>query len=137
MHDTPRMIDRSQHSVLVVDDNESHRYATARSLRAGGFNVVEAAGGAEALELVEFVSAVVLDVHLPDLLGFEVCRLLRSKATTADLPVVYLSAMYVSEADQQHGMQTGGDAYLVAPADPDALLATLDELIGDRPAILH
>jgi DNA-binding response OmpR family regulator len=131
------MIDRTQHSVLVVDDNEATRYATARNLRAAGFNVVQASAGAEALELVEFVSAVILDVHLPDLLGFEVCRLLRSKATTADLPVVYVSAMYVSESDQQHGMQTGGNAYLVSPVDPDALLATVDQLIGDRPTVTH
>ena len=131
------MIDRSRHSVLVVDDNEAARYAVVRSLRAAGFNVVEAAAGAEALELCEFVSAVVLDVHLPDLIGYEVCRLLRSKATTADLPVVYVSAMYVTEEDQQHGMATGGDAYLVSPVDPEALLATLDQLIGQRPALAH
>ena len=131
------MIDRSQYSVLVVDDNPATRYATARHLRAAGFNIVEAAAGAEALELVEFVSAVVLDVHLPDLLGFEVCRLLRSKPATSDLPVVYVSAMYVSEADQRHGMQTGGNAYMVSPVDPEALLATLDQLIGDRKALTH
>jgi CheY-like chemotaxis protein len=131
------MIDRAQHSVLVVDDNESSRYATARTLRAAGFNVVEAAAGAEALELVEFVSAVVLDVHLPDLLGYEVCRLLRTRASTADLPVIYVSAMYISQADQQHGMQTGADAYLVSPVDTGTLLATLDQLIQDRPAMTH
>ena len=132
------MYDRSQHSVLVVDDNESHRYATARSLRAAGFNIVEAAGGAEALELVDFVSAVVLDVHLPDLMGFEVCRLVRGRPATARLPVVYMSAMYVSRDDQEHGMHTGGDAYMVAPVDPGALLATLDQLIGDRgPVVAH
>jgi len=66
----PSLIDRSRHSVLVVDDNASTRYASSRSLRAAGFNIVEAAAGAEALELAEFVSAVVLDVHLPDLIGF-------------------------------------------------------------------
>jgi CheY-like chemotaxis protein len=131
------MIDRTQHSVLVVDDTESSRYATARSLKAAGFNVVEAAAGAEALELVEFVSAVVLDVHLPDLLGFEVCRLLRSRPTTAQLPVVYVSALYISEEDQQVGMGTGGNAYMVAPVDPEALLATLDHLIGDRSTVSH
>lgn len=131
------MIDRSQHSVLVVDDNEATRYATARSLKAAGFNIVEASAGAEALELGEFVSAVVLDVHLPDLMGYEVCRLLRKKATTAALPIVYVSAMYVSEEDQQIGMATGGDAYLVSPVDPDALLATLDQLIGQPPALAH
>ena len=131
------LLDRSRHSVLVVDDNESSRYATTRSLRAAGFNVVEAAAGAEALELAEFVSAVVLDVHLPDLIGFEVCRLLRSRPGSAALPVVFLSAMYVSEADQLHGMGTGGNAYMVAPVDPEALVATLDQLITDRPAVAH
>jgi CheY-like chemotaxis protein len=126
------MIDRAMYSVLVVDDNESSRYATARFLRAAGFNVVEAAGGAEALEMADFVSAVVLDVHLPDLLGFEVCRLIRKQPTTATLPVVYVSAMYISQADQELGMATGADAYMVSPVDTDALLATLDQLIGDR-----
>lgn len=125
-------IDRAQHSVLVVDDNESSRYATSRGLRAAGFNIIEAGAGAEALELVEFVSAVVLDVHLPDLLGFEVCRLLRNRPATSSLPVVYVSAMYVSPQDQAIGMQTGADAYMVAPVDPDALLATLDHLISTR-----
>ena len=131
------MIDRTQYSILVVDDTAASRYSTARSLRAGGFNVVEAAAGAEALELVDFVSAVVLDVHLPDLLGFEVCRLLRSRPATAELPVVYLSALYISEQDQQEGMGTGGNAYMVAPVDPEALLATLDQLIGDRRTVSH
>ena len=125
-------IDRSQHSVLVVDDNESSRYATSRGLRAAGFNTIEAGAGAEALELVDFCSAVVLDVHLPDLLGFEVCRLLRNRPGTTSLPVVYVSAMYVTKEDQALGMKTGADAYMVAPVDRDALLATLDHLIGSR-----
>lgn len=130
-------IDRSQHSVLVVDDNTSSRYATCRALRAAGFNTVEAGAGAEALELVDFVSAVVLDVHLPDLLGFEVCRLLRGRATTASLPVVHVSAVYISQTEQSAGMHAGADAYMVAPVDPHALVATLDHLIGERPVTAH
>jgi CheY-like chemotaxis protein len=131
------MIDRARHSVLVVDDNTATRSATVRSLRAAGFNIVEAAGGAKALALAEFVSAVVLDVHLPDLFGFEVCRLLRKQASTADLPVVCVASRYVSEADQRQGMATGANAYMVAPVDPEALLATLDHLIGNSPALTH
>jgi CheY-like chemotaxis protein len=127
------MIDRSHHSVLVVDDNTSARYATARALRAAGFNTVEAAAGAEALELVDFVSAVVLDVHLPDLLGFEVCRLLRQRVGTASLPVVHVSAVFVSQAEQEAGLEAGADAYMVSPVDPQALVATLDQLIEERP----
>ena len=128
---------RSNHSVLVVDDNEPARYAVSRALRAAGFQTVEARSGAQALELADYVSAVVLDVHLPDLLGFEVCRLLRSRPGTAALPVVYVSALYVSEASQEQGMEVGGNAYLVAPVDPDALLATLDQLIDAGPAYAH
>jgi len=127
------MIDRSHHSVLVVDDNAATRYASARALRAAGFNTVEAAAGAEALELVDFVSAVVLDVHLPDLLGFEVCRLMRQRTSTASLPVVHVSAIYVSQDEQRTGIEAGADAYMVAPVDPDALVATLDRLIAARP----
>jgi DNA-binding response OmpR family regulator len=128
----PPTLDRAQHSVLVVDDNEAALYAIARQLRAGGFNVVEASGGAKALELVDFVSALVLDVHLPDLLGFEVCRLVRERPATSNLPVICVSAMYKSEQDQVHGIQTGADAYMPAPIDPDALLAALDHLIAAR-----
>lgn len=131
-------VDRARHSVLVVDDNEASLYAIGRMLRAGGYNVIEAGGGAKALELVEFVSAVVLDVHLPDLMGFEVCRLVRQREATASLPIICISAMYVSKSDQEHGMHIGADAYMPAPIDPEALIATLDQLIaGQRPAATH
>ena len=126
------MMDRTQHSILVVDDKASSRYATSRVLKAAGYNVVEAAAGAEALELVDFVSAVVLDVHLPDLLGFEVCRLLRSRPSTATLPVIHVSAVYVKDEDRAVGLQSGADAYLVSPVDPAALVGQIDELIVAR-----
>ena len=84
------MIDRSQYSVLVVDDNDANRYATARNLRAAGFNIVEAAAGAEALELGEFVSAVVLDVHLPD------TRLGLYLATVVALGMAYLLCRFIT-----------------------------------------
>ena len=126
------MLDRSQHSVLVVDDNASSRYATARALKAAGYNTVEAVAGAEALELADFVSAVVLDVHLPDLLGFEVCRLMRDRPATATLPIVHVSAVYVTEEDRSTGLHAGADAYLVSPVDPVDLVAMLDRLIGER-----
>lgn len=136
VHSTPSL-DRAQHSVLVVDDNDAALYAMSRHLRAGGFNVVEATGGAKALELVDFVSALVLDVHLPDLLGFEVCRLVRERPGTSRLPVICVSSMYKSEHDQVHGMQIGADAYMPMPIDPDALLAALDHLIAERAEPTH
>lgn len=84
-------IDRSRHTVLVVDDNPATRYATARALRAGGFRTIEAANGADAIERSRGeVSALVLDVHLPDMTGFEVCARVRGAAETSVLPIIHL-----------------------------------------------
>jgi CheY-like chemotaxis protein len=123
---------RRAHSVLVVDDNPSMKYAVARQLRAGGYNTVEASGGAEALELSEFVSAVVLDVHLPDVDGFEVCRLLRARTSTSRLPVIHMSAERVEAADAVAAAKSGADGFLIAPVDPAELTSTLDRLITQR-----
>src|SRR5688572_16536884 len=120
-------------TVLVVDDNPTARYSTARVLRAAGFATVETAGGAEALELAaRGVEAVVLDVHLPDLHGFEVCRLLRSQPATATVPVIHVSAVHVKSEDQAQGLRTGADAYLLSPVEPQVLVATLEALIRSR-----
>lgn len=126
-------IDRSHHTVLVVDDNPTTRYSTARIIRAAGFLTMEAATGTEALEMASrSVSAVILDVHLPDIDGFEVCRLLRADVATALLPVIHLSATYVQNADKVTGLNAGADAYLVHPVEPAVLTATLQALIRAR-----
>lgn len=119
-------------SVLVVDDHRAKRYALARGLRAAGFRTVEAAGGAEALDLAQYVSAVVLDVHLPDVHGLEVCRLLRANPSTAALPIVHVSAVYVSEQDQRAGQAAGADAYLTAPVTIETLVDTISGLVAAR-----
>lgn len=128
-------IDRSAHTVLVVDDHAATRYATGRFLRAAGFLTAEASSGAEALErIAQGVSAVVLDVHLPDIDGFEVCRVLRGKPETTTLPVVHLSAEFVKNEDKVAGLNAGADAYLVHPMEPAVLVATLQALIRARTA---
>jgi PAS domain S-box-containing protein len=129
-------IDRARHIVLVVDDDPATRYATSRVLRASGFRTEEAATGAAALTLARApgVSAVVLDVHLPDIDGFEVCRLLRADASTASLPVMHVSAARVQVEDNVAGLDAGADAYLVRPVEPAVLVATLQALIRARTA---
>ncbi len=128
-------IDRSRHVVLVVDDNAATRYSTARVLRAAGFQTAEAASGGEALDTVaQGIAAVVLDVNLPDIDGFEVCRRLRQGPDTALLPVVHLSAEFVRDQDKVTGLNAGADAYLVHPVEPAVLVATLQALIRARTA---
>lgn len=126
-------IDRSAHTVLVVDDNAATRYSTGRVIRAAGFRSLEAGSGNEALALVASgVSAVVLDVHLPDIDGFEVCRMIRAAPATARLPVVHLSAEYIRDQDRVTGLNAGADAYLVHPVEPAVLVATLQALVRAR-----
>ncbi|MEJ5992656.1 response regulator [Ramlibacter sp. PS3R-8] len=128
-------IDRSAHTVLVVDDNPSTRYSTARVIRAAGFRTAEAATGREALDMAaQGISAVVLDVHLPDIDGFEVCRNLRARPVTALLPIVHLSAAYIRDEDRVAGLDAGADGYLVHPVEPAVLVATLQALIRARMA---
>lgn len=129
-------IDRGRHTVLVVEDDPAMRYANARTIRAGGFKTLEVASGEEALHLLRHqqISAVVLDVHLPDINGYDVCRALRSDQRTMLLPVIHLSAAYTQDEDKVQGLDAGADAYLVHPAEPAVLLATLQALIRARMA---
>lgn len=124
---------REAHTVLVVDDSESARYALARALRAEGFRTVEASAGAGALKLAESVSAVVLDVHLPDVHGLEVCRLLRARPRTASLPVIHVSSVYVEPRHRAVAEGIGADDYFVAPVNSAELADRLDELLSARP----
>jgi PAS domain S-box-containing protein len=116
--------------LLVVDDVDASRYATARVLRAAGFETEEAATGREALERVSGkIDLVVLDVNLPDIDGFQVCRELRANRETAEMPIVYLSATFTQSEDIARGMSTGADSYLTHPADPVVLVATVRALL--------
>jgi len=129
-------IDRSAHKVLVVDDTAATRYSTARLLRAAGFQTVEAGSGTAALAraATDGISAMVLDVHLPDVDGFEVCRRIRGNPATSLLPVVHLSAAYIKNEDQVTGLNSGADAYMIHPVEPALLVATLQALIRARTA---
>ncbi|MES2956586.1 MAG: response regulator [Pseudomonadota bacterium] len=130
-----RPISRSDHVVLVVDDDPVGRYTTVRWLQHAGFQTREAATGMEGLNQADDgVSVMVLDVHLPDINGFELCRLLRSRPTSSFLPVLHLSAAFVTDEDKVRGLDSGADAYLTHPVDPAVLVATVQALVRTRVA---
>jgi PAS domain S-box-containing protein len=121
--------------LLVVDDNDASRYATSRVLRAVGFVVEEAPTGTEALRKAAIgIDLIVLDINLPDIDGFEVCRRLRTTPETADVPVCYLSASFTEGEDIVRGMRTGADSYLTHPIEPAVLIATVRTLLFVRDA---
>jgi PAS domain S-box-containing protein len=121
--------------VLVVDDNPAKRYAIARLLRAAGFVVSEAGSGQEALAVAnDGADAIVLDVNLPDLDGYEVCRILREREGTARTPIIHLSATFTESGDKVYGLESGADGYLTHPVEPPVLVATVRAFIRARQA---
>jgi len=120
--------------ILAVDDDAAALYATSRILRSAGYEVIEATNGASALAAAAEADLVVLDVNLPDIDGFEVCRRLRARSETARLPVLHLSATFTNNADFAHGSQAGADSYLTRPVEPPVLIATVRTLLFARQA---
>src|SRR4029079_21995 len=120
-------------TVLVVDDNDVCRTALARLLRDAGLAVVEAADGRDALtKLAGDLSLVILDVVLPDVDGFEVCRSIRAGPRTAGVPVLMVSGIAVGCSDRVHGLEAGADAFLLKPVEPDELVAHARALLRER-----
>jgi two-component system, sensor histidine kinase len=124
------------HTILNVDDNEKGRYLVTRQLRHAGFHVVEAATGQEALDKVstERPDLVLLDVKLPDIHGFEVCRRIRSNPKTASTTVIHLSAHVMDSSDKVRGLEGGADAYLTEPIESSELVATIRSMLRIREA---
>jgi DNA-binding response OmpR family regulator len=122
-------------TILHVDDTEAQRYAVSRVLRHAGFDVLEARTGQQALEAVERLpDLVILDVNLPDISGFAVCKRIKANETTARIPVLHLSATMVSTDARVAGLDGGADGYLVQPVEPEELVATVRALLRVRKA---
>ena len=116
--------------ILVVDDDPDLRDLIGYTLRRDGYFVIESEDGRAALLLaeVERPDLVLLDVNLPKLDGFEVCRRLRASPTTSSIPIVMLTVRGTEE-DQVRGLDLGADDYLAKPFSPRTLLARVRALL--------
>jgi two-component system cell cycle response regulator len=117
--------------VLVVEDDLEMNQLQCELLDAHGFDSLAAYTGAEAIEMCDekTTDAVLLDLMLPEIDGYETCRRLKSRASTGKLPIVMITAMD-SEDCRQKGLEAGADAYFTKPFDPDQVISTLAVLIG-------
>ena len=119
--------------IVGVDDNLAHNYALERSLRYLGYDIQMAANGEQLLALVNAdVHAVILDVNLPDIDGFELCRRIRAKAETANVPIIFLSATSLNSPSHDMAKRLGADAFLAYPVDPEQLDAVIQGTIARR-----
>ncbi|MET8471069.1 SpoIIE family protein phosphatase [Streptomyces sp. NPDC006422] len=119
-------------TVLVVDDSAANRYALGAVLSRAGHVVVPVRSAGEALVELdvrlragELPDVALVDVGLPDLSGFELCRRVKALPTLAGIPVVHFSARPSVPADRCRALDAGGEAYLTVPAEPEEIHAVV------------
>ena len=124
------MIDRR---VLIIncDDTAETRYTKTRVLRRAGYEVVECGTGAEALQKTRELmpQLVLLDVQLPDMSGLEVCRRIKEDAVTGTIPVIQISATFVTKEHAREALEHGADIYLTEPLEPRELETVVSVLL--------
>src|SRR5687768_10565081 len=120
--------------VLVVDDNPATLYATSRVLRNAGFEIIQADNGTEAVRIAttESIDVIVLDINLPDIDGYQVCRAVRAVPASSGVRVVHLSASYVDDIHRVAGYEAGADGFLTHPVEPTVLVATIKASLRTR-----
>ena len=121
-------------TILVVDDNPATLHATSRVLKAAGFEVLLAALGEEAVKAAceHAPDVIVLDVDLPDIDGFEVVRRVRAEPRVARVPIIHLSATFVTDRRKVQGLEGGADGYLTHPVEPPVLVASIHAFLRAR-----
>jgi chemotaxis family two-component system response regulator PixH len=113
-------------TILIVEDSPSELELMSHYLKESGYNVIKAAGAKEALEkaMEQKLDAVVTDVVMPGMSGFELCRALKRNPTTQKVPILICSSKN-QEIDRLWAMRQGADAYLTKPYTRDELVRAI------------
>ena len=120
-------MDSHDDAVLVVEDDPEINELVCAYAEVAGYHPKSALNGQSALaEAEKHPALILLDVMLPDLDGFEICRRLKSSDRTSDIPVVMLTALDRDEY-RQKGIQCGAVDYITKPFDPDELISAIQK----------
>jgi two-component system alkaline phosphatase synthesis response regulator PhoP len=108
--------------ILIAEDERDIRDLVSFSLKFGGFEVVQASNGQEAVERaqVEMPDLILMDVRMPKMTGYEACKALKALPAMRHIPVVFLSAKG-QESEIQQGVEAGAEEYILKPFAPDEL----------------
>ena len=117
--------------ILLVDDEKDMVFAVKMQLEALGFEVLTAADGHEALDKArrEKPDLMVLDLMLPKIDGYKVCRMLKFDKKYKHIPIIMFTAR-VQEHDEKLGYEVGADVYVTKPFEPKALIAHIQKLLS-------
>ncbi len=120
--------------ILIAEDERDIRELVSFSLQFGGFTVVQAANGAEAVERAqaEKPDLILMDVRMPRMTGYEACKQMKQMPEIRDIPVVFLSAKG-QETEIQTGLEVGAEEYILKPFAPDELVKQVQTVL-DRVA---
>jgi two-component system, sensor histidine kinase len=121
-------------TVLHVNDSPASLYLGSYSLRQAGYRVLEAVTGGDALRIAraDHPDVVVLDVKLPDMSGYDVCRVLKEDPDTREMAIIHTSATFITAEKKVAGLRAGADVYLTQPFDPEELIATVNSVLRLR-----
>lgn len=119
--------------VLVIEDDLTQQHLLSNLLERVGLTVIAARDGIEALEKVQqfHPNLIILDIVLPRMNGYEVCRRLKSEPETQNIPILMCSAKK-EDFDRYWGMKQGADAYLAKPCHPKEIVQTVKKLLSSH-----
>lgn len=117
--------------ILIVDDEEDLRKMLAFRLEAVNYEVLQAANGQDGLNRArsDNPDLIILDLMLPKLDGFKVCRMLKFDEKHKHIPIIMFTAR-AQKSDENLGIEMGADAYITKPFEPKVLLEKIKELLG-------
>ncbi len=120
----------AKHKIMVVDDEPNIVKLVRISLELANYEVIEAFSGTEALEKVRDVvpALFLLDIMMPGLNGYDVCKRLKADERTKNVPVVMLTAKG-QKGDAEEGLKAGADDYIIKPFDPFELNEQVNEIL--------
>ncbi|MBO0796716.1 MAG: response regulator, partial [Ktedonobacteraceae bacterium] len=120
--------------ILVIDDSSTTRFYMASALQKAGYHVVAVSDGAEgfSLALQEQPDCLIVDIVLPGMGGFEICRRLRARAVSRNLPIIMVSTKN-TPVDQAWGLRQGANRYLPKPFSEEDLVKTVKDLLLASP----
>lgn len=126
-----------EHKILAVDDNNINLKLLNRTLSNNNFSVLTASSGKEAIEITnkERPDLILLDVLMPEMDGYEACKILKSNEDTKHIPVIFLSAKNET-IDKARGLALGGSDYLTKPFDPIEIIARIRSHISIRQNVI-
>jgi twitching motility two-component system response regulator PilH len=118
-------------TVLIVEDSPTIMEIECSILQLAGFETLCAVDGIEGIQKAhgEKPDLILLDIKLPDMDGYQVCRLLKSEPDTKSIPVIMATASEIEKKDEFWGLEVGADAYLIKPFEPEELISEVKKLL--------